>query len=512
MSDTSENRLVLNGLDIDSGEYLLPPLQIADVAAIAKGKRLDEERLNALKGRRERDTAAVLGPVADVDPKDLGQTGWGIIFRGDVDPAPIKDALKELLDLRREQANKVQSYYKEYVKDEGVFADQTALDWLVERGTGPGPADPETVPYYLLIIGSPEQIPYHFQYDLDVQYAVGRLHFDTLDEYAQYAHSVVAAERGQVVLPRQVRIVGVANPDDQSTRLSRQDLVEPLASALATKMKPAGWDIQPKLDDEAKKEHLARLLGGDATPSLLFTASHGAGFVQFETPEQQERQRRYQGALVCQDWLGPEEWRGPLKEEFYFSADDVSENAQLQGLIAIFFACYGAGTPMLDDFAHKKGLTSEPQPIAPESFIARLPQRLLGHPKGGALAVVGHVERATGYSFSWPEVGSQTAVFQSALTQLMRGHPIGSALEFFNQRYAELSTTLSQLQISIMRGRIPDNNKLARIWTANNDARSYIILGDPAVRLPVGDVTQATRPTFEEPARVSSSPAPPPAS
>jgi hypothetical protein len=220
------------------------------------------------------------------------------------------------------------------------------------------------------------------------------------------------------------------------------------------------------------------------------------------------RQRAEQGALICSDWPGA----GPVQEGMRFSADDVPNDARLLGMIAFFFACYGAGTPQFDEFAIRTrqqelldrgvavtGLEQhERMPIAPQPFVARLPQRLLGHPTGGALAVVGHVDRAWGSSFIW-EGAQQLATFESGLTRLLSGARLGAAIEDFNNRYAELSTQLTdRIKAIKFRETVPPE-ELAGLWTANNDARSYVILGDPAVKLAAtaDGAESQTRPQIE---------------
>lgn len=482
-----EGLLVFNGINGESGTYDLPPMTPQELAGFIRGVS-PPQNLAELKYRFQSKIDAHLGVKEGVDPKRLDQAGWGVIFAHDADPA-IKAALGDLLTWRQEHAGK---YFKIYEGGAGYRRGKdTKAEFLARHGAGPGPADPDKVPYYLLLVGSPEEIPYRFQSQLDVQYAVGRLHFDTLEAYAHYARSVVAAETKAVKLPRQAVLFGVANDDDPATQLSTAHLIRPLHEKLQAAA--SGWEVTAVTREAATKSRLTHLLGGAQTPALLFTASHGLSF-----PLNSPQQLAHQGALLCQEWPGPEKWRGQgaIPQEFYFAGDDIDRDANLLGLIAFFFACYGAGTPLHDEFSQQafKARTA----IAPRPFLSRLPLNMLGHPSGGALAVIGHVERAWGYSFMWPSAGEQTAVFQSSLQRLLDGHPVGSAFEYFNERYAELSTVLSDELEEYEFGKPVDPYALAGMWTANNDARGYAILGDPAVRLPVIESGQKAeaRPVF----------------
>lgn len=484
MNDASD-LLAFNGVNGATGEYDLPPTPVEVIAGVARGERFDKQELDELRRRRQRDSAPQFAVKEGVDPKNLNETGWGVIFAFGADPA-IYEALSPLLVLRRSQANaKREGLYREFRDGDAYRPGESKLDFLNRQGVGPGPVDPEAIPYYLLLVGDPDTIPFRFQYQLDVQYAVGRIHFETVAEYAAYARSIVEAESGKLALPKRAAFFAVANDGDMATKLSHDELAIPLAAwAADPKQNKLGWAIESYLSEAATKAQLTALLGDDA-PAFLFTASHGMCYGNGDV-----RQLANQGALLCQDWPGPS-FRGALPDSFFYSAEDVAANANILGTIAMHFACFGAGTPMRSDYT----ASGQPETIAPQSFLGRLPQRLLAHPRGGALAVIGHVERARGCSFHWDRAGSQTEVFKSTIKRLMEGHPVGSAVEYFNGRYAELSSDLSIQLEDLKYGATVDPYLLAGLWTANNDARGYSVVGDPAVRLQlVKDQEPAHRP------------------
>jgi hypothetical protein len=462
--------LPVNGIDAASGAYLLDPQSPRELAGAALAEVIPPDHLRELQHKWEQASNPHLGPEGGLDPLDLGAVGWGVVFSSGVGPE-VRAALQPLLDLRCAQAGR---YYKEFAGPTGWQPNDDYLDFLGRSAMGPGPAVPAKVPYYLLLVGSPEEIPFPFQYHLDVQYGVGRLYFETAAEYAQYAHGVVQAETGPPLRPRRLAFFASRNEDDDATRLSADELVVPLCAWAAGDF-PA-WAPQAAVGEAATKAALSRLLGGAATPALLFTAGHGLGL-----PSGDPRQRDEQGALLCQEWPGPRRWRRPIPPDFRFAADDVGPDADVRGLVSFHHACYGAGTPRLDEYPHA-ALKAQPS-AAPTAFVARLPQRLLAHPAGGALAVLGHVERTWPCSFLWKEAGSQLAVYRGLLRLLLQGQRVGWAVEQFNQRYAELATNLTRILEDARFGKEPKPCDLAFRWTAHNDARGLIVLGDPAVRL-----------------------------
>lgn len=414
--------------------------------------------------------------IADVDPNNLAEAGWGIIFHSKVDPA-IREAVQPLIDHRSQQVREP-SLLKVFEGPTGFQDGDTVRSWLSRFNVGFSVVDPALgVPLYLLIVASPEEIPFEFQYLLDTYWSVGRLHFDTPEEYRAYVDGVISYETAPTLT--QKKVVGffnTKNPGDRPTGLLHNLVAQPLVHGSGS-TKPLGarqgFKLVPLLGEDATKENLRTLLQGqlaDGLPALLFTGSHGLAV------EVEASQRDRQGAIVCQNWEG-----GPLGSEMTFAASDLPGNSTLQGLIHFFFACYGGGSPKLDNY--RMGPDGKPVKIANEPFVARLPQAML---RSGALAVLAHIDRAWSHSFIAGRSAPQVQEFRDVMVRILKGERIGQASDQFNLRWAVLSAELSDAMRE--KTMFPDQVSdliLANRWVARNDARNYIVLGDPAVRLRV---------------------------
>lgn len=467
------------GIQAETG-LPLPGLEEATIGAeFGQQPALSPEQM-ALQSRGETGDQA-FAVEGGIDANDLGQAGWGVIYSAGVSLA-VKEALQPLLDHRKAQAEP----FVVFDGPQGYLAGDTAASWLKRRNVRMDVVDPANgVPFYLLLVGPPEEIPFEFQYSLDIYFAVGRLWFDTPEAFRHYAESVIRYETPSTPVPTAKRAVLFATEHelDAATQLFTRQVAQPLAVApdgsLGAVWKRAGFRLDTCLGEQATKASLIELLRNSTIgpPALLVSGSHGMSFAP-EDPRQGEAQ----GAIVCQDWNGP---GSPIQPEHWFAAADVPADANVQGMVHFFFACYGGGCPAVDNFDR---LNDAPRQIAKQPFFSRLPQQLLSHPQGGALAVLAHIERAWAYSFQGQRGGAQIQGFRDVIGRLLRGERIGQATDMFNIRWAALSTELSELQNDLAKGADVPMRVLGNLWVARDDSRNFMILGDPAVRLRVEDM------------------------
>jgi len=129
-----------------------------------------------------------------------------------------------------------------------------------------------------------------------------------------------------------------------------------------------------------------------------------------------------------------------------------------------------------------------PDVLTDHSFVADLPQRLLGR-SNGLLAVISHVERVWNYTFVGPGIG----LFKRQLETLMKGERVGAVMLSLNERYTRLYRELYERLQKKHQSRRSDQ-RLVTLWATCNDARNFTIIGDPAVRLPITAAQPAERP------------------
>jgi hypothetical protein len=467
MADTTQNTPLAeeefaasSGIEWSTG-LPLPQVTAADLDIVQNAPK-------AVTNRGDRPEAFLVDP--EVDPNNLEQAGWGVIFAPNT-PDAVKQALEPLLERREAQAKRL---FKRFEGRQAPRNDEPVRDWIERGGVTFATVDPENgVPLYLLLVGSPDAISFEFQYLLDTYWCVGRLHFDTAEDCRAYAENVAAYETGTIVPHgKRVTVFAPRNNADRATAFFHNQVAQPLTTGRRPLGQNQGFQLRSVLADDATKEEFAGILNGKkdgGLPALLFTGSHGA-YAGMEDSKQAERI----GALVTQDWPG---LGNSMKDDYCFTASDFGSDEKLHGLIHFFFACYGGGCPKFDTYSKSR------KQIAPETLVSRLPQTML---KRGALASIAHVDRAFATSFQTSRQQPQVQDIRGVLVQIMQGQRVGQAMDAFNMRWSVLAAELTEL----LRDRDIDptstsDNKLTNCWLARDDARNYALFGDPAVRLRV---------------------------
>ncbi len=425
------------------------------------------------------------------DPNDLTQTGWAILFASDADPA-IQAQLQPLLDLRKQQVQDP-SLFKIFSGNTGVLPGQGAASWAQQRGVAlTAPVDPfQGVPYYLLIVGSPERISFEFQALLKMQWAVGRLYFDGVTDYGRYAQAVVQYE-SKSFTPAQRKNAAIwvtRNNGDLATAMLSgaicQDFLAP-ANQLGSK---GQFTLDAFTNEKATKAQFIDILRGKlpgGSPAVIFTGSHGCNYY----PDDPVTQRLMQGSMLSQEWT-PGTPPVPANQ---ISADDIPADARLQGTVGFLFACYSGGCPAQNSYYFNSDGSSVT--VAPAPFITRLPQALLAH---GMLAVIAHVDMAFPFALLDVNGTPQPQAVRTPLELLMRGKRTGLAADTLSIMWSARSSQLALAQAqappaapAAAPGAAPAassprpaaaTSAIAQMTMARDDARNYIVLGDPATRL-----------------------------
>jgi hypothetical protein len=398
---------------------------------------------------------------AEVDPSNLAETGWAVVVPADSSPA-ILPALEPLLEVRRGQAGKLFRVLEYWPGDD-------AKAFLNRHRTSKFPTSVTEVPGYLLLVDDPTRISFSMQVLLGLGRGVGRLAFKTIDEYANYARA--AAKRETAANRGAGRVVlfspGAANEPPLEGADTR--VLEPLLTGRHL----AERAVDTLAGESATKQRLAEAIRRGPTPDLLVTITQSLVF-----PPAHTRQRTQQGCLLCAP--AATNTVGTGLSDRAWSSSDIEDDDDLRGLISLHVGSFCAGTERLDSLAVQ--MFKEQLLLAPEPFISALAQRQLGHSRP-SLAVIGQTDRLTlcgPADTRWVALGLFVRDF---VNRVLRGSTVGHALMTGSKIWAQAATDLALKLEDAALGATVDHAGIASAWVNKQAFGSFILLGDPAVRL-----------------------------
>jgi hypothetical protein len=417
------------------------------------------------------------------DPRDWKnpKVGWGLILpeRPGLSPAQLAtadDAPEPIRALHKQRGGPVLRYSLDPKRRLRFLRNYASKKDIAISGAPYG-LGKDALPRYLLIYGSPAEVPWELQYVLSTTRCVGRLDLEgaALERYV----TALGKEWGdsQANLDRVVAwSVDKGAPD--ITRLMRNALAKPIYDDLNSD--PDLHDKGAFIDGSVTPATVVGLCDAlaDRRPALIITTSHGKT-----------------GPLNNLDMMRA--GLGLLVDAQSQTLDPASllQTWQPDGAIWYAHACCSAGSDASTIF---EGLVKPGSPVdrvlkgvaGLGAMVAPLPRALLGAQRP-LRAFIGHVEPTFDWTIQQPQTGQfLTDNIKQAHKRLYERRPVGLA---FEECYRPIGSLASQESLANLFSKAlgeynrgaDTSSSMLYFRLAARDLQSMVILGDPTAMLPI---------------------------
>lgn len=416
-------------------------------------------------------------PKVDMDNWADAQVGWGVVAPDrDLDakdkatgrdlPEPIRRLLaaRGNAPIFRYRPELREGRLRRYGND-GVASDPSLRG---TRGLGLN-----AVPRYLLIVGSPAEIPWNFQYRLQTDAFVGRLDLDD-SGLSRYVDALIGGWAGAKRSVKHPLVWAVDRGQGDITHLMRMTISEKFRAAFAADEEFEGADCF-RSDDKATHAELLKALS-NRQPAFVLTSSHGATFPLDDALAM----RRQIGLLVD-------------NENAVLNFASAVDAWKPTGAIWYAHACCSAGSDAKSKF---EGLVGSESSLGRTlSAIAKtgactapLPAALLGgaNPLG---AFIGHVEPTFDWTLRDPATGQVVTdhIMGALYRELHKAKrpTVGRALSYYFGAVAGLMQDYADAMDEVDAHGIDALKRARRAKLFAMDRLAMVLLGDPTVRLPL---------------------------
>lgn len=417
-----------------------------------------------------------LKPKSEPDPKNWrhASVGWGLI--APMTSGFVESDLRQNLDLpeclrflleKRDNAPvfRYDATWAQRFSHVHNLRDGTDISLA---NTQPGVA-PGCLPKYLLIWGTPKEVPWEIQCNQHGARYIGRIPLKG-EELNNYVNALMNDWAGCDCNMARPIVWAVDDGYPDITRLMCKVIAERVYQDLAGDEQIGANAVWMSGEGAATGERLIGFLA-DAAPALIVTTSHGKTSLnpenefaaQLGLPVDQNHEALDMTSLLRR-------WQ-PNGAIWYAHACCSAGSLQK----SLFLDLVDSGSAIANVLRALSRLGSE---------VAPLPQRLLGAKKP-ARAFIGHVEPTFNWTLMHPQTkqiftrGIQKALYQELFSQ----SPAGYALRHVYENLSSIRATYETIEQSF-EGREGERADMLYHNLVAQDLRTMVILGDPTVALP----------------------------